>query len=131
MPTGVLRNTGSFVGASKYTPMDCRILLPGARVSRDAIVAGGSVIGDGSVVEAFATVDGSVVFDGATIGVGASIVGSIVGAGATIGAQTRLRGAVVGDGAVIGAENEFLDGARVWSEAHIADCTVRYSSDQE
>lgn len=107
------------------------LLLPAARVSRDAIVAGGSVIGDGAVVEAYATVDGSVIFDGATIGVGASIVGSIVGAGAVIGAHTRLRGAVVGDGAQIGDENEFLDGARVWPNAQIADCTVRYSSDQE
>ncbi len=107
------------------------LTLPGASVSRDAIVAGGSVIGKDAKVEAFATVDGSVIFDGATIGVGASIVGSIVGAGATVGAQTKLRGAVVGDGASIGAENEFFDGARVWSDAHIPDCTVRYSSDQE
>ncbi len=107
------------------------LVLPEARVSRDAIVAGGSVVGNGVAVEAFATVDGSVIFDRASIGVGASIVGSIVGEGAVIGAHTRLRGAVVGDGARIGAENELLDGARVWPNAHIADCTVRFSSDQE
>lgn len=107
------------------------LLLPGARVSQDAIVAGGSAIGAGAVVEAFATVDGSVVFDGATIGVGASVVGSIVGAGAVVGAHTRLNGAVIGDGAVIGAENELLGGARVWPGVTLADCAVRFSSDQD
>lgn len=107
------------------------LLLPGARVSQDAIVAGGSTIGAGAVVEGFATVDGSVVFDGATIGVGATVVGSIVGAGAVIGSHTRLHGAVIGDGAVIGAENELLNGARVWPGVHLADCAVRFSSDQD
>jgi mannose-1-phosphate guanylyltransferase len=107
------------------------LLLPGATVSQDAVVAGGSAIGAGASVLAYATVDGSVVLDGAEIGVGAKVVDSVVGAGAVIGAGTSLQGVVVGDGAVIGAENELQAGARVWPNVHLADCAIRYSSDQE
>jgi len=107
------------------------LILTGGSVSRDAVVAGGSTIGAGAVVQAYATVDGSVVLDGAHIGVGASVVNSVVGAGAVIGNGTRLEGVVVGDGAVIGAENELRAGARVWPDVHLADCAIRHSSDQE
>ena len=107
------------------------LLLPGAQVSQDAVIAGGSTIGAGAVVEGFATVDGSVVFDGARIGVGATVTGSIVGAGAVVGNHCRLNGAVIGDGAVIGAENELLAGARVWPDVQLPDCAVRFSSDQD
>ena len=37
--------------------------------------------------------------------------------------------AVIGDGAVIGRGNELLDGVRVWPQAHLADGSVRFSSD--
>ncbi len=106
------------------------LLLPGADVSVDAVVAGGSVIGRDAHVDAYATVDGSVVLDGARVGVGATVTASVVGAGAVVGHGTRVSGAVIGDGAVLGAENEFLDGVRVWPGAQIPDCTIRHSSDQ-
>lgn len=106
-----------------------RLVLPGAEVDLRAKVDGGSVIGRGAVVGADAVVTGAVVFDGAEIAEGANVSDSIVGAGAVIGAGTVLRGAVIGDGAVIGRGNELLDGVRVWPGAHLADGSVRFSSD--
>lgn len=105
------------------------LLLPGASVAPDARVIGGSAIGRDAVVGAGAIVDGAVVFDGATIAEGARVENSIVGAGAVVGAGTVLCGAVIGDGAVLGRGNELLDGARVWPGAHLADGSVRFSSD--
>lgn len=105
------------------------MLLPGAQVAADAEVTGGSVVGRSAVVAAGAVVDGAVVFDGAEIAEGARIENSIVGAGAVVGAGAILRGAVIGDGAVIGRGNELLDGVRVWPGAHLADGSVRFSSD--
>lgn len=112
------------------SPGKC-LLLPGASVSRDAVVAGGSAIGAGATIQAYATIDGSVVLDGAEVGVGAKIVDSVIGAGAVIGAGTSLTGVVVGDGAMIGAENELRAGARIWPGINIGDCAIRYTSDQE
>lgn len=106
------------------------LALPGAVISQDAVVAGGSTIGAGAHVEAYATVDGSVVLDSATIGVGASISDSVIGAGAVIGAGTKVTGAVIGDGAIIGPENELRAGVRVWPGVEIPECAVRFSSDQ-
>lgn len=106
------------------------LVLPTARVHQDAVIAGGSTIGAGAEIDAYATVDGSVIFDGATVGVGATITGSIVGAGAVIGAGTRVTDAVIGDGAAIGEQNELLAGVRVWPDVTIADCAVRFSSDE-
>lgn len=105
------------------------LVLPGAQVATSAQVVGGSALGRGVVVGADAVVDGAVVFDGAEIAEGARVTDSIVGAGAVIGAGTVLRGAVIGDGAVIGRGNELLDGVRVWPQAHVADGSVRFSSD--
>lgn len=105
------------------------LMLPGVEVAASAQVTGGSALGRGVVVGADAVIDGAVVFDGAEIAEGARITDSIVGAGAVIGAGTVLRGAVIGDGAVIGRGNELLDGVRVWPQAHVADGSVRFSSD--
>ena len=106
------------------------LVLPGARVHQDAVIAGGSTIGRDAEVDAYATVDGSVVFDGAIIGVGATITGSIIGAGAVVGAGSRVTDAVVGDGAHIGERNELLAGVRVWPGISIPECGVRFSSDE-
>lgn len=105
------------------------VVLPGAEVAASAQVVGGSALGRGVVVGADAVIDGAVVFDGAEIAEGARVTDSIVGAGAVIGAGSVLRGAVIGDGAVIGRGNELLDGVRVWPQAHLADGSVRFSSD--
>lgn len=105
------------------------LVLPGAEVAASAQVVGGSALGRGVVVGADALIDGAVVFDGAEIAEGARVTDSIVGAGAVIGAGSVLRGAVIGDGAVIGRGNELLDGVRVWPQAHLADGSVRFSSD--
>ena len=105
------------------------LMLPGVEVAPSAQVTGGSALGRGVVVGADAVIDGAVVFDGAEIAEGARITDSIVGAGAVIGAGTVVRGAVIGDGAVIGRGNELLDGVRVWPQVHLADGSVRFSSD--
>ena len=94
------------------------LALPGSSIADSAQVHGGTCVGRGAVV-----------FDGAEIGEGAHVVNSIVGAGAVVGAGTVLTGAVIGDGAQIGRGNELLTGVRVWPGAHIADGSVRFSSD--
>jgi mannose-1-phosphate guanylyltransferase len=105
------------------------LALPGAQISPDAQVHGGTVIGRDAVVAPGAIVNGVVVFDGARIGEGAHLVNSIVGVGAVIGAGTVLHGAVIGDGAVIGAGNELLQGVRIWPDAVFADGAIRFSAE--
>lgn len=104
-------------------------ILAGAQVDSTARVMGGTTIGRNARVDAGAVVDGSVVFDDAHIRAGARVRDSIVGRGAIIGSDTVISGAVIGDGAHVGAGNELLDGVRVWPGAHLADGTVRFSSD--
>lgn len=106
------------------------LVLAGARVAPTATLTGGTTIGRNAIVGDGAVVDGSVVFDGARIEAGARVTGSIVGAGAWIGEDAVLDGAVIGDNAVIGAGNELLEGVRVWPGRQLADCSVRFSSDQ-
>ena len=104
--------------------------MPTARVHQDAVIAGGSTIGAGAEIDAYATVDGSVIFDGATVGVGATITGNIVGAGAVIGAGTRVTDAVIGDVRPSVNRTSYFAGVRVWPDVTIADCAVRFSSDE-
>jgi len=106
------------------------LALPSAQIAPDAVLTGGSAIGRAAVIESGALVDASVVFDGAVIESGAQVRNSIIGVGARIGAGTVLDGAVVGDRARIGAGNELLPGVRVWPEAELAECSVRFSSDR-
>lgn len=91
---------------------------------------GGTTVGRGAVVAAGSRVDGSVLFDGAVIGRDCVVADSILGAGSVVGDGCVLRSVVVGDRAVIGAGNELLDGVRVWPDVNLADCAVRFSSDQ-
>lgn len=105
------------------------IILPGAQVSDDASVGGGSTVGRGTRVAGGAMVDCSVIFEGADIDAGATVVRSVVGAGARIGAGTVLCDAVVGDEADIGAANELTGGIRVWPGVHIPVGGVRFSPD--
>jgi len=135
-PTDFIDGSRDIVSGRVYSPAlpgepGKALLLPGARVSRDAVIAGGSCIGRDAAVEAYATVDGSVIFDGAQIGVGAQVVSSVVGAGAVIGTGAVVVDSVVGDGATIGAENELRGGARVWPDVQLDPCSVRFSSDQD
>ncbi len=111
-------------------PVGERLLLAGAAVAADAMVAGGTCVGIGARVESGAIVTGSVVFDGAVIGAEAVVCDSIIGAGAVVGAGCSLTGVVVGDGAILGAGNEFTAGARIWPNAVIGDTAVRFSSDR-
>jgi mannose-1-phosphate guanylyltransferase len=105
------------------------LVLPGASVAPDAVLAGGTTVGRDAVVGAGAYLDGSVLFDGAVVEAGARVCDSVLGRGARVGEGTVLDGVVVGDNALIGAGNELLDGARVWPDAVLGDGVVRFSSD--
>lgn len=107
-----------------------RLVLPGAHIDSTATVTGGSTVGRGAHVDAEAIVEGSVLFDEARIHPGARVRDSIVGRGAVIGRGAIITGAVIGDGAHVGADNELLDGVRVWPGAHLADGSLRFSSDR-
>ncbi|WP_449597348.1 sugar phosphate nucleotidyltransferase [Nonomuraea endophytica] len=110
-------------------PTGEHLALPGALLSPEAKVVGGTVVGAGARVEAGATVTGSILLDGCVIGAGATVTDSVVGAGARIAAGAVIRDALIGDRAVVGAGNELQAGIRVWPDVHLPDCAVRYSSD--
>jgi mannose-1-phosphate guanylyltransferase len=105
------------------------LALPGAQVSADAVVGGGSTVGAGCMVEPRATLDGVVLFDGAQVGADAVVTRSVVGRGAVIGAGCVVEDAVLGDGVVLGARNELRAGARVWPGVRLDDVAIRFSTD--
>lgn len=105
------------------------LALPGAVLSPEAKVLGGTVVGAGAVIEAGATVTGSILLDGCVIEAGASVTDSVVGEGARIHAGASVRDALVGDRAVVGPGNELQAGIRVWPDVELSACSVRYSSD--
>ncbi len=111
-------------------PTGEHLLLPDARVARDAKVLGGTVVGARAVVGGDACVEGSVLGDDVVIGPGAVVRASIIGRGAVIGPHSVLDNAVVGDGARVGARNELRDGVRVWCDVTLPDCAVRFSADE-
>ncbi len=111
-------------------PTGERLVLPGATIAADAVVAGGSTVGHRAVVGAGAVVEGSVLLDGAEVGAGSTVRDSAVGAGARIGAGVVLEGVVVGDGAEVGDGNELVTGARVWCDVHIPARAIRFSPDE-
>jgi mannose-1-phosphate guanylyltransferase len=76
---------------------------PGARIAEGAVVAR-SVLGDGVVVEAGATVRGSVLLPGSHVEADAVVERAILGPGATVGRGARVDDvAVLGEGSVVGS----------------------------
>jgi mannose-1-phosphate guanylyltransferase len=106
------------------------LVRPGAEVSSDAVLRGGSFVGAGATVGPGAVVDGSSLFDGAHVAAGAHVTDSVIGSGAIIGSGAYLDGVVVGDRAVVGPGNELVRGARVWPGVALGDTAVRFSSDR-
>jgi mannose-1-phosphate guanylyltransferase len=106
-----------------------RLLLDGAVVEPGASVAGGTVAGAGSVIEAGAQVNGSVLFDGAWVGKGALVSDSVLGRGVRVGAGAVLDRAVIGDGASVAEGNELRAGVRVWPGVELGPTSVRFSTD--
>jgi mannose-1-phosphate guanylyltransferase len=106
------------------------LILAGAKVSDTALIHGGATIGASSIVGPGSDVSASVIFDSVVIGANVTISNSIIGQGAVIGDSCVIRDSVVGDFATIGAGNELLSGARVWTNAHLGDLAVRFSTDQ-
>ncbi|MEU9830405.1 NDP-sugar synthase [Streptosporangium sp. NPDC048047] len=105
------------------------LALPGAVISPEAKVEGGSTVGARAVVESGAQVSGSVLSDECVVHEGATVVDSVIGVGAEIFPGAVLRGAVIGDGAVVGPGNELLAGSRLWPGVVLPECAVRFSSD--
>lgn len=122
--------TGRLASSALPGPPGESLVLPGARVSDDAVLTGGTTVGAGAVVGAGARVDGSVLFDGAVVGAGARVRSSVLGRDAVIGARTVLDDVVIGDRAEVGEDNELRAGARVWCDARLAAGAVRFSSDE-
>jgi mannose-1-phosphate guanylyltransferase len=106
-----------------------KLLLGAASVHPEAAAEGGTVVGEGAVIEAGAQVSGSVLFTGAKVGAGAWVNGSVLSGGAETGPGTVLDCAVVGDGAFIAAGNELRAGARVWPGVRLGPTSVRFSTD--
>ncbi|MEU5219177.1 NDP-sugar synthase [Streptomyces sp. NPDC020807] len=134
-PQAFVRGSADLVlgrAPSPAVPGRCgdRLVLPTARVSPDAKLTGGTVVGADAVIGAGARVTGSTILAGAVVEPGAVITDSLVGAGAHIGARTVLTGAVIGDGARVGEDNELRDGVRIWCDATLPAGSVRFSSDQ-
>lgn len=133
-PAALCRTSSDVVRGVARTPAypypgSDRFVAPGARVSVDADVHGGSALSEGVIVEAGAVVEGSVVSPGARIGRGSHVVDSVVGPAAEVGGDVMLRDAVVGEGASVGDGCELFAGIRVWSWAQIPAGAVRFSSD--
>ncbi|WP_329119880.1 NDP-sugar synthase [Streptomyces sp. NBC_01353] len=134
-PQAFVRGSADLVlghAPSPAVPGRCgdRLVLPTARVARDAKLTGGTVVGDGAVVGAGARITGSTLHADAVVEPGAVITDSLIGAGARIGARTVLTGAVIGDGAHVGPDNELREGIRIWCNAVLPAGSVRFSSDQ-
>ncbi|MFF5211364.1 sugar phosphate nucleotidyltransferase [Streptosporangium sp. NPDC000396] len=105
------------------------LALPGAMISPEAKVDGGSVVGARAVVESGARVSGSILGDDCLIHSGATVVDSVIGIGARVASGAVLRDAVIGDGAVVGPGNELMAGSRIWPGVVLPECAVRFSSD--
>lgn len=105
------------------------LLLPGAEVATDAVVAGGTTVGAGAVIEPGAVVDGAVLFDGARVGAGAVVRRSVVGRAAHVGPTARVEDAVLSDRCRVGSGVELLAGLRVWPDVVVPDGGIRFSSD--
>jgi mannose-1-phosphate guanylyltransferase len=121
---------GNLASSALPGPVGESLVLPGARVADDAVVAGGTTVGAGAVVHAGARVEGSVLFDGAVVGAGAVVRSSVLGRDARVGDRTVLDGVLVGDRAQVGDDNELVTGARVWSDVVLPTGAVRFSSDE-
>ncbi|ACZ84369.1 sugar phosphate nucleotidyltransferase [Streptosporangium roseum] len=105
------------------------LALPGAKVSTEAKVDGGTAVGARAVVESGAQVSGSVLGDDCVIHSGAAVTDSVVGIGARVASGAVLRDVVIGDGAIVGPGNELMAGSRVWPGVVLPECAVRFSSD--
>lgn len=108
-------------------PVGEALVLPGAQISPDAVVSGGTTVGRTAVVRAGARIEGSVLLDGAVVGEGSTVRGSVLGRGASLGAGCDVDDAVLGDGARVGDRNELRRGARVWTDAVLPAGAVRFS----
>lgn len=115
-PSSLITNPGS------------ALIHESASVDSSAVLTEGTAIAAGAVVASDATIVGSVIMAGAIVETGAVITNSIVGEKAVIGARVELTDTVVGDGATVDADNQLQAGARVWTGAHLAAKTVRFSA---
>jgi mannose-1-phosphate guanylyltransferase len=109
-------------------PTGQALILEGADVAGDAVLIGGTTVGQGAVVGAGARLDGALLFDGAVVGAGALVERSVLGAGARVAAGATVCGAVIGDRAVVGERCELRDGVRLWPDVVLPAGGVRFSA---
>ncbi len=119
--------TGVLDSPAMPGPPGDSLVLAEALVHGGAVVNEGSVIGPRARVDAGAQVTRSVIGDGVHIQAGASVVDSLVGRRAVIGQRSVVNRAVIGEAATIGANNELSAGIRIWNDAAIPDGAVRFS----
>lgn len=86
--------TGAF-SLPGVSPKDGSWISPRAHVARDATIAPPSVVGDDAIVESRARLDGSILWQGAVVGAGATVSDSIVGAGYRVAPDSVLESAIV------------------------------------
>ena len=97
---------GAPVVEGDATVDECSLLCDGAIVSAGASIVG-SVVGPAARVAERARIDGAVLLAGAIIGEGAVVEGSVVGPGAVVGAGAKITGcSVLGEGAVISPNDD-------------------------
>jgi len=97
---------------SDHAPAEC-LVLARASVAEDAVVDGGTTVGESAIVEAGARIHSSVLLSGAIVEAGAHVTASAIGRRARIGAGCVVTGAVIGDDAVIDDGVVVVDGSRI------------------
>jgi mannose-1-phosphate guanylyltransferase len=105
--------TGAMPSPAVPQPPGTALLLAGANVDPEAVVADGSTVGSGAVVESGAVVRGSVLRDGAYIAAGAVVLDSAIGERARVGSGARLERVTVGDDVTVAEDSRPEPGSRI------------------
>ncbi|MCM1334247.1 MAG: sugar phosphate nucleotidyltransferase [Bacteroides sp.] len=96
---------------------DKSLILPGARVARDAVLGGLNVVGENVSVGAGARLHNAILMDGAFVGENTTLNDCIICTNARIESGAAVyENAVVGDNSVIGEDAVICGGIRVWPE---------------
>jgi mannose-1-phosphate guanylyltransferase len=103
------------------------VIGPGCRVEAHATVSSRCVLGEGCVVGEGAHLEGSVVHQGCRVGPESVLRRSILGRGVELGERVHVADcAVLGSGVKVGEDNDLRHGVRVWPDAEIPPCTLRF-----
>ena len=118
---------GSEIHASATLSAPCAI-GEGSTVGRGAAIGPHACLGPACRIDEGAVVSGSVLHDGVIVGAEASVNGSVLGPGASIGPGCVVSDAIVGAHVRLGAANELRAGIRVWSGVDVPDRGITFTS---